>query len=82
MCHCGGETVNHSLLHYDVTYASWCEVFNMFWSSMDDAYYSNIFFIWVEELVWETIFSDLEYGATMFDVVSVEGTPLSYVQGY
>ena len=49
---------------------------------MDDAYYSNIFFIWVEELVWETIFSDLEYGATMFDVVSVEGTPLSYVQGY
>ena len=49
---------------------------------MDDANYSNIFFIWVEELVWETIFSDLEYGATMFDVVSVGGTPLSYVQGY
>ena len=49
---------------------------------MDDAYYNNIFFIWVEELIWETIFWDLEYGATMFDVVSMEETQLSYVQGY
>ena len=40
---------------------------------MGNAEVSQLFFLYLEKLVWKTSFNHLEYGPDMFNVVSLSG---------
>ena len=44
------------------------------WDPMGNAEVSQLFFLYVEKLVWKTSYNHLEYGLRMFNMVSVAGT--------
>jgi len=66
--------VDHLLLHHDFSHELWSEVY--VWDLVGDAGDDSISFLWLVELVWKTCLrclESLESGASMFDLVSMEG---------
>ena len=70
--YCDGESVDHLLLHCKFSHALWCETFAVF--GIQCAKVSQLFFLYVEKLVWKALFNHLEYGSGMFNVVSLART--------
>jgi len=65
------------LLHCEVTYALWSEVFNMFGVQRLLPLKGNSPIILVEELIWEAFFRCLKFSAFMSYAVRGRNTTLS-----
>ena len=72
LCCCDGVSEDHLLLHCKFSRLmvwSFCSV----WDPVGNAEVSQLFFLYLEKLVWKVSFNHLEYGPGMFKVVSLAG---------
>jgi len=74
LCRCDEETLYHLLLHCKIAHALWSEVFFYVWGLVGDVENSCLSSFRLGELVGELFFKCLEYGTSMSNVVSMEGT--------